>query len=145
MHYIILITTIHVTKYFVICCDEVMTIDNRSRISVHIYPREGFEHILILLNLENWLVMAHPITLPNMIMNLLLIYGGLTMKEINGKLIWFGFYGVTMFTSVRSGVTLQGTFFFEFIKYVSKIQDAIYWLLDKFYNLINFITWLRLL
>lgn len=109
-----------------------MTINNQSRVSVHIYFMEDFEHILILLNLENWLVMAHPITLPNVIMNLLLIYGGLTMKEINGKLIWFGFYGVTMFTSVHSGVTLRGTFFFEFIKCVSKIQDAIYWLLDKF-------------
>ncbi len=89
-------------------------------------------------------MMAHPTTLSNVIMNLLLIYGGLTMKEINGKLIWFGFYGVTMFTSVHSGVTLGGTFFFEFIKYVNKIQDAIYWLLDKFYNLIMFIMKIKL-
>jgi len=117
-HYIILITTkiiIHCNKVLFISCDEVMTIDNESRVSVHIYLMEDFEHILILLNLENWLVMAHPITLLNVIMNLLLIYGGLTMKEINGKPIWFGFYGITMFTSVHSDVTLGGTFFFEFI------------------------------
>ncbi len=89
MHYIILITIkviIHVTKYFVISCDEMMTIDKQSRVNVHIYLMEDFKHILISLNLENWLVMANPITLPNVIMNLLLIYGGLTMKEINGKL-----------------------------------------------------------
>ncbi len=88
--------------------------------------------------------MAHPITLLNVIMNLLLIYGGLTMKEINDKPIWFGFYGVTMFTSVHSDVTLGGTFFFEFIKCVNKIQDAIYWLLDKFYNLVTFIMKIKL-
>jgi len=88
--------------------------------------------------------MAHPIILPNVIMNLLVIYGGLTMKEINGKLIWFGFYGVTMFTSVHGGVTLGETFFFEFIKCASKIQDAIYWLLDKFYNLVMFIMKIKL-
>jgi hypothetical protein len=78
MHYIIFITTkvfSHVIKYFLISCDEVMTIDNQSNVSVHIYLMEDFKHILILLNLENWLVMAHPITLPNVIMNLLLIYG----------------------------------------------------------------------
>jgi len=121
-----------------------MTINNQSRVSVHIFLMEDFEHILILLNLEIWLVMAHPITLPNVIMNLLLIYGGLTMKEINGKLIWFGFYGVTMFRSVHSGVTLGETFFFEFIKCLSKIQDDIYWLLDKFYNLVMFIMKIKL-
>jgi hypothetical protein len=55
MHNIIFIAikmVIHVAKYFVVICNEMMMIDNESWINIHTYLVEGFRCISILLNLK---------------------------------------------------------------------------------------------
>jgi hypothetical protein len=41
----------------------------------------------------------------NVILNSLVVYGGLNEKEINIKLIYFGFNDLVIFTNVHNGVT----------------------------------------
>jgi hypothetical protein len=47
--------------------------------------------------------------LTNVILKSLMVNGGLTMEEINNKLISFGFNGVVVFTCVHNGVITQIT------------------------------------
>ncbi len=96
MHYIVLITTkmtIHVAKYLVVICHEMMMIDIESWINIHTYLVEGFKCIPILLNLERLVNIGIADNLTNLILKSLIINGGLTMEEINSKLISFGFNG----------------------------------------------------
>jgi hypothetical protein len=45
-------TIIHVVKYIVVNCDEVMIVDDQSWVNTHVYLVEDFKCSLILLNLE---------------------------------------------------------------------------------------------
>jgi hypothetical protein len=65
---------------------------------------DGFKRILILLNLERLISGCTTNNFTHVILNSLLVYGDLTLGEIN-KLICFGSNGVVVFTSVCSGVT----------------------------------------
>jgi hypothetical protein len=65
---------------------------------------DGFKCILILLNLEKLISGGTTNNLTNVTFNSLLVYGDLTLGEIN-KLICFGSNGVVVLTCVYSGVT----------------------------------------
>jgi uncharacterized protein related to proFAR isomerase len=108
MHSIVLITTkvdVHVARYLVVSCDEVMMINNQSWVNFHTYLMEGFEHIPILLHLERLVGGGNVDNLTNLILKSSMVNGGLTMEEINNKLISFGSNGVVMFTCFHNGVT----------------------------------------
>jgi hypothetical protein len=81
-------------------CDEVMMVDNQSWVNIHAYLADGFKCISILLNSEKLIGSGTINNLTTVILNYLLIYGGLTVEEINNKLICFGFDGGVIFIGV---------------------------------------------
>ncbi len=68
---------------------------------------DSLKCILILLNLEMLVSDDTFENLTNVIINSLLVYGGLIVQEINDKLIYCGSYGVIVFINVHSGMTTQ--------------------------------------
>jgi hypothetical protein len=112
MHSIVFVATkmvVHATRYLVVSYNEMMMINNRSLVSIHAYLMEGFKHIPILLHLERLVGGGNVDNLTNVILKSLMVNGGLTMEEINNKLISFGFNGVVVFTYVHNGVITQIT------------------------------------
>lgn len=88
MHNIVFIATkmaIHAAMYFFIICNEMMMIDNESWINIHTYLVEGFKCIPILLNLERLVNDGIVENITNVILNSMMVNGGLTMEDINNK------------------------------------------------------------
>ncbi len=81
-------------------CDEVTMMDNQSWVNIHVYLANGFKCILILLNLEKLIGSGTIDNLTIVILNFLLVYGGLIVEKISNKLICFGFDGVVVFIGV---------------------------------------------
>jgi len=100
---------IHVAKYLVVSCNEVIMIDNQSWINIHTYLVKGFKCIPILLNLERLVSGGTIDNLTNVILKSLMVNGGLTMEEFSNKLTSLVLMGVVVFTNVHSGVTTQFT------------------------------------
>jgi hypothetical protein len=74
--------------------------DNQSWVNIHVYLANGFKCILILLNLEKLIGSGTIDNLTIVILNFLLVYGGLIVEKISNKLICFGFDGVVVFIGV---------------------------------------------
>ncbi len=88
------------TRFLVMSCDEVTMMDNQSWVNIHVYLANGFKCILILLNLEKLIGSGTIDNLTIVILNFLLVYGGLIVEKISNKLICFGFDGVVVFIGV---------------------------------------------
>jgi hypothetical protein len=67
---------------------------------------ESFKCNEILLNLKKLIRSGTFDNLTNMIFNSFLVYWVLIVEDINYKLIYYGFDGVIVFTSVQSDVTM---------------------------------------
>ncbi len=99
--------TIHATCFLAISCDEVMTIDNQSWVNIHACFMDSLKCIPILLYLKRLVSDDTFDNLTNVILNSLLVHGGLILQEINDKQIYCGSYGVVVFINVHSGMTTQ--------------------------------------
>ncbi len=77
--------TIHATSFLAISCDEVMTIDNQSWVNIHACFMDSLKCIPILLYLKRLDSDDTVDNLTNVILNSLLVHGGLILQEINDK------------------------------------------------------------
>jgi hypothetical protein len=66
-----------------------MMVDDQSWVNIQAYLMDGFKCILILLNLEKLIDNGTIDNITVVILNCLLVYGGLTIEEINSKFIHF--------------------------------------------------------
>jgi hypothetical protein len=73
------------TKYLIVNCDDVMTIDNQSWCSVHIYVINNFKRIPLLLNVEKVLVRGFMNNFITLILKSLMEYGGLIVEHVANK------------------------------------------------------------
>jgi len=99
MHWIIIGLTIVVqkTKYFVVSCDEITTIDNQSSCNVHAYVVYGFKKVWLVLNLE-WVVgIGFVDNLVTSILKSLMKYGCLIVEKIGSKMVCFWLDGVAIY------------------------------------------------
>lgn len=96
---------IHVMKYIVVNCDEVMIVDNQCWVNIHADLVEGFNCSLILLNLERQVSGGTTNKFTNVILNSLLVYLGLIVEDIDHKLICFEFDAIVVFIGVHSVTT----------------------------------------
>jgi hypothetical protein len=70
-------------------CDEVTMMDNQSWVNIQAYLMDGFKCISILLNLEKLIDNGIVDNIIVVILNCLLVYGGLIVEEINSEVICF--------------------------------------------------------
>lgn len=117
--------TIHATRFLAISCDDVTTIDNQSWVNIHAYPMDSLKCIPILLNLERLVSDDTFDNLTKVILNSLLVYGGLIVQEINDKLIYCGSYGVVVFINVHSGMTTQ--IYKKVIPFMLVVHNIAHW------------------
>jgi hypothetical protein len=94
---------VHATRYLAICCDKMMMINNQSWVNIHIHLMDGFKCISILLDFKRPTDCGTTNNLTNVILNLFTIYGGITTKKIDNKLIYINFNDVVLFINVHYG------------------------------------------
>jgi hypothetical protein len=87
-------------------CDELTTINNHSWLSIHVYVREEWKRLPILLNLQRVVNGSIVDNLTYLIIQNLIEYGRLNEVDITKKLICFGANGVMVFHGVKGGVTI---------------------------------------
>ncbi len=85
------------TKYFVISCDEIRTIDNQSLCNVHAYVIDGFKRVPLLLNLERVVGKGFVNNLATLIFTFLMKYVCLIVEQIGSKMICFRLNGVATY------------------------------------------------
>jgi hypothetical protein len=93
------------TRYVVLSCDEVFTVDNQSWLFVHCYVVQNWVRIPIFIYLDKVLESLSSDNLTKVIMEALTIGGGLPKYQIAQKLICFGVDGVNVFQGTKNGVT----------------------------------------
>ncbi len=106
------------SSFFFIFIDEVTIIDNQSWIFVHFYVVIGWKQMPILLTFGHFVEGGIVANIKNMILVILITYGGLTDKQIFEHLMCLGADGVSTFQGVKSRVivlikTQQTHFFIE--------------------------------
>jgi len=96
-----------VACYVAFSCDEVFTMDNQSWLFVQCYLMQNWVRILILISLDPIIEGSGSDNLTKVIMEALMIGGGVATDQIVQKLICFGANGVNVFQSTKNGVTKQ--------------------------------------
>jgi len=110
MHGIILEATqfaIGATQYSSLICDEVSTIDNQSRLLVHVYVVQNWLKLQILLSLECVVARSSVDNLTLILIQALMHQRGLTKKLNGNRFMTFGVDGVFVFQGTKLGVTQQ--------------------------------------
>ncbi len=78
-------------------CDEVITCDQQSWVSIHAYVVEGWQTIPLLLLLQQVVDGATSNNLKHILVNVMVLYGDLTQESITSKVITFVANGVNVF------------------------------------------------
>jgi hypothetical protein len=78
------------TKYLSLSCDEVITVDNQSWISIHAYVLVDWERVPLLLSLERLTEASNVVHITKVIVNAVVRDGGCTVQEIRERLVCFG-------------------------------------------------------
>ncbi len=95
------------TRYVAFSCDEVSTVDNQSWLFVHCYVMHNWVRIRILISLDQVVEGLGSDNLTKVIMEALIIGGGVLRNQIVQKLICFGANGIYVFQGTKNGVTKQ--------------------------------------
>ena len=90
-------------RFFSITCDEVTSIDNKSWLCIHIYTEERWGQVPMLLSLER-VVDTTAKNMMTVLVQAMMVKGGLTRQEIAEKLIMLGADGASVFQGTRTGV-----------------------------------------
>ncbi len=98
---------VEVTHYIVLSCNEVSTIDNQSWMFILYYVVQNWVKIPILIFLDTMVTGSRSDNLIKVIMQVIMIGGGLPQNQIAQKLICFGVDGVNVFQRTRTSVTKQ--------------------------------------
>jgi hypothetical protein len=120
-------------EYILVSCDELTTINNHSWLSIHVYVKEEWKRLPILLNLQRVVDGSIIDNLTYLIIQSLVEYGGLNEAAIAKKLICFGANGVMVFHSVKSGVTIP---FVSSVHYMAHCTNLVVQSLNKL-NLVS--------
>ena len=88
---------VQAAKYISILADEVTIVDNKAWIGVHVYAMDSRERKPHLFHLSCVSKDGSSDHLTQVIMNPLIVEGGLSHEEIACKLVCFGFDGVATF------------------------------------------------
>jgi hypothetical protein len=107
LHHVVLTTTkeaIFVSSIIYIFVDEIIIIDNQNWISMHFYVVVSWKKILILLTLEHLVEGGNFGNIKNVVMVILIMYGGLTNEEIVEWVVCLGIDVVSMFEGVKSRI-----------------------------------------
>ncbi len=86
---------------------EVITINNQSWLSIHVYVLEEWKRVSILLNLQGVVDEVAFNNSTSLIVKILMEFGGLNEKDLANKLVCFGANGVIVFQGVKNGVIAQ--------------------------------------
>jgi hypothetical protein len=100
-------TIVGATHYVVFSYDEVFTVDNQCWLFMHCYVMQNWVKIPILISLDRVIKGSRGDNLTKVIMEALMICGGVPKNQIAQKLICFGANGVDVFQGIKSGVTKQ--------------------------------------
>jgi hypothetical protein len=96
-----------VTWYVALNCDEVYKLNNQSWLFVHYYVVENWVKFLILISLDRMVEGSRSNNLIKVIMEAMMIGGGLARDHIANKVVSFGVDGVNVFQGTKIGVIKQ--------------------------------------
>jgi hypothetical protein len=113
--------TIHATRYFAICCDKVMMIDNQSWLTSMLTLWMAFKCMSILLDLKRPTDGGTINNLTKGISKKLMVYEGLIIKKSSKKLIYISFNDVVLFISVHYGICKKIVLRMFVVHYVTHI------------------------
>ena len=84
------------SNFISLSCDEVITIDNQSWISIHVYVLVDWERMPMLLSLECLTKGSTASHITKVIVNAVARDGGLSFQEVRDKLVCFGSNGASV-------------------------------------------------
>jgi hypothetical protein len=96
-----------VAHYIALSCDSVFIFDNQSWLYVHSYVVDNWVRIPIFISLDQMLKGSRSNNLTKVIMEVVMIGGGLPQDQIAKKLICFGVDGANVFQGTKISVIRQ--------------------------------------